>query len=343
MRPSTPPFLIPAADFLAPRVFPHPSFFLAPLLSVPYSRPMKLPYVLLPGLLVLAHPAPAQIAPEPTEVQDPAAAARELLGQTRALYRSAQNLQAEGKALIIVLDPETGRETSIGATFSMKLARPRYYRVEWTQHPGLGRPQSGAVWNDGDRPRLYLEASGAVSDMESDEMAIAAATGASMATAHTIPTLFFRFGDSPDLIDRIAEPRLEGSQMIGVVDCHIVAGHTANGINYRLWIATNEPYIVQIENSLGGPLSQDAIQEQSPEDEERTLKALGREITEENRRQLQDSLRQARAIIASVRGTSKQTFLTFDLTLPIPSEAFAFDVPEGTESRDVFAPAAPVP
>ena len=127
--------------------------------------------------------------------------------------------------------------------------------------------------------------------------------------------------------------------MIGGVDCHIVAGETANGINYRLWIATNEPYIVQIENALGGRLADNAIQAQTPEGEERTLKALGREITEENRQQLRASMRQAREIMATVRGTSKQTHIDIDLTRPIPTESFTYEVPEGTEIRDVFAPA----
>ena len=260
--------------------------------------------------------------------RDSKTAARLLLDQVYAQYRSAQTYQASGNAMTVIVMPESNTETSIEATFTMKLARPHYYRIEWTQHFEKPATQAGAVWNNGEGPHLYRSSTASLVRMESNQSALSAATGDSMAIAHIIPTLFFHFDDKPNLLESLEDVDLEGSQTIAGKPCHIVSGRVKNGIDYRLWISTNELFLIQVEYTLGGTLGGDAIVDPTPEQEERALKATGREVTAENREWLRESLRKARDIMASVRGTSKQVHLHVDMTRPIPTEAFSFSLPE---------------
>ena len=260
--------------------------------------------------------------------KDSRSEARNLLDQVQTQYRSAQTYQAAGNAMTVIVMPESKTEMSIEATFSMKLARPHYYRIEWAQHLGKAVSKAGAVWNDGVGPRLYRNSTTSSVRMESDRSALSAATGDSMAIAHIIPMLFFHFDDQPNLLESLQDVDLEGSQTIAGKTCHIVSGSVKNGIDYRLWISTNELFLVQVEHTLGGTLSDDAIVDPTPKQEERALKAVGREATAENREWLRESLRKARGVMATVRGTSKQIHLHVDMTRPIPTEAFSFSLPE---------------
>ena len=260
-----------------------------------------------------------------------AAAGRQLLDQVRARYRSAQTYQAKGQAVTVIVMPRSSVETSVHATFSIKLARPNYYRIEWVQHLAGAATRSGAVWNDGEGPKFYRDATGTAMRMESDLTALSAATGDSMGVSYSIPMLFFPFNQAPDLLNSLREVEALGTQTIAGESCSIVSGSLENGIVYRLWIATNDHHIVQMENTLGGQLGGYTIDELSVEQETRALRAAGRRDTEENRAWIRESLRQARELVATVRGLSRQIHTEVDMIRPISTEAFSFSKPEGAK------------
>lgn len=259
-----------------------------------------------------------------------------LLQRVKDHYRSASTYAAEGKALTRILQPDSGTEIAVGVSFRMWLGRPGLYRIEWTEHRNLGRTESGAVWNDGDGPHLYLGASGAYTRMISDPIALAAATGVSLGVAHTIPNLFFGFRETTSLIDALQSPVLETSAVIDETPCYVVAASLPSGLEYRLWISEREPILVQVENLLGGSSETDAVPASTPEQEEQALRALGLEDTEANRERIRSSLQHARELMKQVRGTARQLHQNIRMSLPLATETFAFPVPEGaTNGLDV--------
>lgn len=288
-------------------------------------EPRRAIWLLLAGL---AWPA---VAPAEEKASDPDP--RALLEDVRRFYRTAPSYVAEGKAMTKVIQPREGVETSIGGTFKILLARPDFYRVEWTLHLDLGKTSQGVVWNDGEGARLYLSDAHAVTPMPSDRAAMSAATGPSMGTSHTIPTLFFGLDEGPSLLERLEEVRLEGEETVGGTRCRILSGSLPSGVDYRLWIGIDQPYLVQIENTLGGTSSQTAIPESTPEQMAKALEAMGMEDTPENRAHIHELLDKARAVMSNVRGTARQIHTGIDMMRPLAAEEFAFEVPEGTVEK----------
>lgn len=269
--------------------------------------------------------------------------ASDLLEQVRLRYRSAPSYRANGKAITRILDTTAGTESTIGVSFSIVLARPDLYRVAWTQHMSLAQSAPGAVWNDGDGPRLYQGAAATVTRMEDDRMALSAATGVSMGTAYTIPSLFFGLGEGANLFERLKDVGVDGEEEAAGIRCHVVSGKLPTGVAYRFWISVDHHYLVQIENTLGGPASQTAIPESTPEQLTKALAGMGLEDTEDNRNRVRGLLNRAREILTSVRGTARQLHQEIVMGMPLGPEDFVYRVPDGTrESQRLGDGPAPV-
>ena len=253
--------------------------------------------------------------------------AAEILEGVRVRYRSSPSYEATGRSITRILDLEEGTESSVEVTFGMRLARPDFYRVVWTQHLNLARGEVGAVWNDGTGPRLVQGAGEEIAQLDSDRTALSAAAGASMGTAYVIPALFFGMGDGGSLLQRLGELRVDGIEVVEDIPCHIVAGRLPAGVDYRLWISTNELQIVQLENTLGGQASQSAIPESTPQQMAKALEAMGMEDTPENREQVRALLDRARAVLTTVRGTARQLHENIHMQRPFGPEDFAFPMP----------------
>ena len=120
--------------------------------------------------------APAAVSAQPLAQQPQApadkaaiAAARKILDEVAATYKSLETYQDEGT---ISTDIDAGpTKVKSGTKFSITLKKPNLYRISWSQKnasiPGL--TQSGTVWSDGTQPYLYMGALHAYSKMGSDE------------------------------------------------------------------------------------------------------------------------------------------------------------------------------
>ena len=113
-------------------------------------------------------------------------AADDVLKKVAEKYRTMETYKAEGT---IHMDADAaGRKLQLETSFTMLLKKPNLYLISWTQ-TGIVR-QSGTVWSDGTQPYLYMGATNAYAKMDSDEMALAGATGISGGAAFTIPSMF---------------------------------------------------------------------------------------------------------------------------------------------------------
>ncbi len=106
-----------------------------------------------------------------------------------ARYKAMQTYKAEGP---IVSDIDArGMNISTETSFSMKLKTPNLYLFSWTQKnmPMPGMSQSGAVWNAGGKPHLYMGMMNAYSRIANDEVTFSAVTGIYGGAAFTSPSL----------------------------------------------------------------------------------------------------------------------------------------------------------
>lgn len=283
-----------------------------------------------------ASPPPAS---PPASPEEPLPDAETLLEQVKIYYRSAPSYDAAGKALTQVIEPQDGRSSSVGVSFSLRLARPRLYRIVWTQHQDFARSATGALWNDGEGPFLYLGENQAYSALPSDQMGFSAAAGASMGVAYLIPELFFGFAAGEPLLDRLEQIEDHGMGAAGGRPCRIVAARLPTGVDYRFWIALDRPEIVQIENALGGRTTTSALPALSEEKRARVLENMGLQDTPENQARVQEWMERAREVMRRVRGTSRQTHTDIDMMQPRPAEDFTFTPPpDARRAPSVLSP-----
>ena len=138
----------------------------------------------------------------------------------------------------------------------MLLKKPNLYLVSWTQKnvPMPGMVQSGAVWSDGTQPYLYMGVLEAYAKIESDQMALASATGISGGVAYTIPSLFSEaFEGRPSSFSRLKDLKMEESEKIGANDCYVISGSSSISKREVLWIAKQGYLIRKYCRSLEPP------------------------------------------------------------------------------------------
>jgi hypothetical protein len=115
-------------------------------------------------------------------------------------------------------------------TFHIRLQRPGFYRIDWSQPIGNATYSKGVVWSAGDGNFMETSAGGNVlapAKMENRRIALASATGLSSLAAATIPGLFFaeNFGDALQLAaSGSTKLTKEPDAKIGDVDCHVFTG-----------------------------------------------------------------------------------------------------------------------
>ncbi len=261
---------------------------------------------------------------------------KQILDKVAAQYESLQTYEAEGT---VVTDIETGRGSMhMETSFSMKLKKPNLYLITWTQKgmPMSGMEQSGAVWNAGAQPCLYMGIMKAYSKMTSDEIALGAATGISGGAAFTIPWLFFSvLGPKHGAILQLADPKIEKIEKLDGEECYVVSGSSPISRKETFWISTRRLLILQFSRSLEPPAGRPAQQDLTDKELDEAIKGLGQEPTPEARATMKEILKQGQETLknAKIKGTSCEHHLK--ISSPQLSQAdFQFKVPEGTALED---------
>src|SRR5262249_44948518 len=121
----------------------------------------------------------------------------------------------------------------VEANFSVKLARPGLYRVDWKTEQGPMK-MGGSVWSTGDEHYLYMGTTQSkYVKMQNRDMALGAATGVSQGAANTIPSVFF--ADKASVLSMMKEATLGANENIDGTDCYLLSGDL-NGLKLNLWI-----------------------------------------------------------------------------------------------------------
>jgi hypothetical protein len=251
-----------------------------------------------------------------------------LISEVSAKYRAASAYESTGTATIHVLRPADGTETTSEVHFGIMIARPNYYRIAWTQQTASGSAEIGAVWRSEDGPKLYDSLRGGYSRLASDELAFSVPAGSSLGVSQVLPDIFF--GASGGKLERLRNLVVEGVDIQRNIPCYAVAGRLESGVDCHLWIVTNNLHIVKIESTLGGGGSGQAVPEATPERKRELLRAMGKEITEENLASVDDALAKARSLMQQVRGTSRQVHRQVRTAFAASPEDFEYAMPEGS-------------
>jgi len=253
--------------------------------------------------------------------------ADQILKQVEVAYESLQSYKATGT---IAVDMDTGATKLKQETrFSILLKRPNMYRITWNQ-TGMTK-QSGAVWNDGNRPFLYMSAMNAYSQMASDEIALGGATGISGGAAHTIPSLFlptFKAQTAP--FSRLKNVQIEKSETLDGEDCYVISGSSTVSKKETFWVSKSSHLIRQYSRSLEPPKGGALIPEMTDKQIEESIKALGQKVTEKRKAEMKQMMERMRTQMKTMnlKGLSMETHS--NIASPNLADAdFQYSPPEG--------------
>lgn len=213
------------------------------------------------------------------------------LGQVQATYDKMQSYSSVGDITATVTLPGLTRQ-ELHYTFSIKLARPHLYRIEW-EEDALNMAMRGAVWSAGDGN--FFTAQGQASPVQAKDMptALAMATGLSGGAAVVIPAVFFRL--STNGLKYSNDAAFGPDAIIDGDPCYVIT-EKAGTIGTTMWISQRSKLLRQIRTDVSGPVK---IPEMTDEQTRETLRSMGQTPTPEGIKSMKAMMAASQAMMSS--------------------------------------------
>ena len=185
--------------------------------------------------------------------------AQEIAKQAVDAYVGLSSYNDTGK----VISEGDGQTTE--TTFNIRLQRPNFYRINWTQTGG----SKGIVWNDGTGNYFVMDAANKVDSakpqkMQTAQLALGAASAVSGSATAEIPGIFFNQNWGSQLAV-ISSPRAHvkrlSDEKIAATDCYVIEisfdlmeqPHDTNissaKMTTQFWIGKQDHFIRQIKST----------------------------------------------------------------------------------------------
>jgi hypothetical protein len=265
-----------------------------------------------------------------SQAQEAAApAAPDIIAKLTAKYAGLTSLAVTGR-VITDIDMSGGKEPaappktnevnwdtgSMGTvtTFSIRLAKPDLYRVEWSQAISATQAQKGAVWCSGKGDFILLAGKERAVEGGMD-MALATATGVSGGVAYTLPPVFFQ--RKTNELQGLGNPVLLPEEKIGDESCYVLSGEL-NGQKLILWI-TKDYLLKQKRHVLGGEMK---MPEMTDEDIKKALSMTGQATTPEAIANMKTTMKSMQAMTSKMKGSITEKYETFQANPAMTRESF---------------------
>jgi outer membrane lipoprotein-sorting protein len=165
----------------------------------------------------------------------------QILQKAQANYASLTSYSDEGQIVA------TMSTTTITTSFTIRLARPNYYRIEWEQtiEPSYSttKTQVQVVWSLG--VGNFLEMGDGPQNEETRYIALAKATEISGGAAGTIPRTFFNMQWGDPLGGSVFSENRQTDEKVGPVDCYVFT-RKLDDQTRTLWIGKRDFLIHQV-------------------------------------------------------------------------------------------------
>jgi len=215
----------------------------------------------------------------------------DFLGQVQATYDKMQSYSSVGDITSNMSGLGFGREEG-HYTFSIKLARPRLYRIEWEQRaPNM--IITGAAWSVGNG--YFITVPGQASPVQAKDLstALSMATGISGGAAATIPAIFF--GLSSDSLKPFKDAAFGQDADIEGDPCYVITKKTGT-IGVTMWISKKLKLLRKIRDDFNGPME---IPEMTDEEAKKVIQSMGKMPTAAAIKLLKAQMASARAMMSS--------------------------------------------
>jgi RNA polymerase sigma factor (sigma-70 family) len=162
----------------------------------------------------------------------------EIFKNARDKYASLTSYRDEGRTVANL------NGMTFTTTFTIKLARPNLYRIEWEQPETSSYTNKGVVWSAGEGDFMVM-GNGGEMKQSSRESALGGATGVSGSAAATIPGTFFKMNWGNQLGGSVAGEKRQADEKVGDVDCYVFTSEL-KGTTKTIWIGKQDFLIHQV-------------------------------------------------------------------------------------------------
>jgi hypothetical protein len=256
-----------------------------------------------------------------------------ILRAVRLRYRRLRSFSARGETVVHL--KAFGGERAIPTTFTVLLARPDRYRIDWTTSAPPAPPASGAAWRTAEGPHAFRTAPPGWALERDDDIAMG--VGGIPAGDARIPSLFFK--GKGELAD-IRTPTLEGSEAIEDEECWIISGASV-GKSVTVWISQDRLLVVRQRSVLKmGPQEEAALEEEAEKKRHqfdammRSKLGLDSDRSAEFRSMMIDTLRAFAQHADALDHSATVTYRNIIVDPPTARADFEFQVPAGIPRRN---------
>ncbi len=271
-------------------------------------------------------PSALLVAPLHTLVLDGSSVAQgappsptELLRQTQDTYDSLRSYSSAGE-VTSTFSPAGLEPQQFTHSFTMRLARPALYRIEWEQR-SANFLMKGAAWSTGEGHFVIGPGQARPDRVKDVSTALSMATGISGGAANTIPGTFFGLGHGP--LKALSDAVLGHEEAIEGDPCYLVSGRVAK-IGTTLWISKTSKLLRQIRHDFEGPMEMPKIKD---DDLRKSLESMNREATDEAVATMKAQMESARKMMSQgMHGFSIEVHRDITVNPPLTPADFAHTV-----------------
>jgi hypothetical protein len=215
----------------------------------------------------------------------------DFLVQVQATYDKMQSYSSVGDIKSNFSVPSVGHEEA-RYSFSIRLARPELYLVEWEQHsPNM--ITKGAVWSAGEGS--FITVPGRASPIKPKDMstALSMATGISGGAAGTLPAIFF--GLNYNSLKKSKDAAFGQDADIEGDPCYVIT-EKGSPVGMTLWISKKSRLLRQIRDDFNGPMK---VPELTDEQAKGVLQSMGQAPTAAAMERMKAQMASARTMMSS--------------------------------------------
>ncbi len=257
-------------------------------------------------------------------------------------YAALSSISVTGKQVSEIGSVTGGVASSVESTFSLNLARPDFYRIEWREAAQTAY-NAGAVWSTG--AGHFVLSGRKVTQYPERGLALGVGGVHSRDVAKTVPTIFFH--DTMDKmlgwLTHLKNPARQPDERIDTEDCYVVAADGLAGKTV-VWITKRNFLMKQFRTTTGGDLQAKVSQAVSVIGDE-SLKAIlersGKAVTSEAIRKLRAEMEESGRVAAQSRTSFTQTCQSIVVNKAVKTEEFEATLPPGVATPPAKQPEPP--
>ena len=180
----------------------------------------------------------------------------DIIKRAQEKYASLTSYSDEGKTVA------TLNGTTITTSFTIRLARPNLYRIDWEQNSessfSTATTKTRAVWSAGEGD--FMEMGSGPQRQASQEMALGGATGISGGASATIPGTFFKMNWGNQLGGSALSDKHQADEKVGDVECYVLT-KDLKGRARTLWIGKQDFLIHQVRTTTSAEAMKSVLAE----------------------------------------------------------------------------------